>query len=248
MYTLDPDTLKACRALADRLRIPVIIHLAETADEIKTAAEKYRATPTAFLESLGFWGPRTLAAHGVHLTPADIQILASRRVGLAHNPESNMKLASGIAPVEAMRKAGIAVGLGTDGAASNNDLDMFEAMRQAAFLHKLKDGDPRAIPASAALAMATIDGARALGMENELGSLEAGKRADLLVVSMSAARQTPMYDPVSHLVYVTRGDDVRTTIVNGKVLMRDRRVLTLDARQVLGEARTFAAQVRAAVK
>jgi 5-methylthioadenosine/S-adenosylhomocysteine deaminase len=248
MYTLDADTLKACRALADRLRIPVIIHLAETTDEIKTAAERHRATPTAFLESLGFWGPRTLAAHGVHLTPADITILASRGVGIAHNPESNMKLASGIAPVEAMRQAGIAVGLGTDGAASNNDLDMFESMRQAAFLHKLKDGDPRAVSASVALGMATIDGARALGMDKDIGSIEAGKRADLLVVSMSSARQTPMYDAVSHLVYTTRGDDVRTTIVNGKVLMRDRKVLTLDAPKVLAEARAFAEKVRAAVK
>jgi 5-methylthioadenosine/S-adenosylhomocysteine deaminase len=248
MYTLDADTLKACRALADRLRIPVIIHLAETQDEIKTAAEKYRQTPTAFLESLGFWGPRTLAAHGVHLTSADIATLASRKVGVAHNPESNMKLASGIAPVEEMRTAGIAVGLGTDGAASNNDLDMFEAMRQAAFLHKLKHGDPRAVAAPVALEMATIGGARALGMEQQIGSLEPGKRADLLIVSMSSARQTPMYDPVSHLVYVTRGDDVQTTIVNGKVLMRDRKALTLDRTQVLAEARAFAAKVRAAVK
>jgi 5-methylthioadenosine/S-adenosylhomocysteine deaminase len=248
MYTLDADTLKACRALADRLRIPVIIHLAETQDEIKTAAEKYRATPAAYLESLGFWGPRTLAAHAVHVTAADIATLASRGVGVAHNPESNMKLASGIAPVEDMRRAGIAVGLGTDGAASNNDLDMFEAMRQAAFLHKLKDNDPRAVPAPVALEMATIGGARALGMEKEIGSLEVGKRADLLIVSMSSARQTPMYDPVSHLVYVTRGDDVRTTIVNGTVLMRDRRTLTLNSAQVLAEARAFAAKVRAAVR
>ena len=248
MYTLDGDTLKACRALADRLQIPVIIHLAETKDEIETSDEKYHATPTAYLDSLGFWGPRTLAAHAVHVTPADIAILAARHVGVSHNPESNMKLASGIAPVEAMRKAGVAVGLGTDGAASNNDLDMFEAMRQAAFLHKLVAGDPRAIPAPVALEMATIEGARAMGMEHEIGSLEAGKRADLLVVSMASARQTPMYDPVSHIVYVTHGDDVQTTIVNGKVLMRDRKVLTLDRRQVLADARLFAEKVRAAVK
>jgi len=248
MYTNDAATLKACRALADRLDIPVIIHLSETKDEMKTADEQYRATPTAFLESIGFWGPRTLAAHAVHVTPADIDILARRHVGVAHNPESNMKLASGIAPVEAMRRAGLAVGLGTDGAASNNDLDMFEAMRQAAFLHKLVASDPRAIPAPVALEMATIAGARAMGMDTAIGSLEAGKRADLIVVSMASARQTPMYDPVSHIVYVTRGDDVRTTIVNGKVLMRDRRVLTLDRRQVLAEASLFADKVRAAVK
>ena len=248
MYTLDTATLKACRALADRLRIPLITHLAETKDEVKTADEKYHATPTGYLDSIGFFGPRTLVAHAVHLTPADIQILATRHAGVSHNPESNMKLASGIAPVEAMRRAGIAVGLGTDGAASNNDLDMFEAMRQAAFLHKLVNNDPRAIPAPVALEMATIDGARAMGMEKEIGSLEAGKRADLIVVSMASARQTPMYDPVSHLVYVTRGDDVQTTIVNGRVLMRNRTVLSLNHAQVLADARAYADKVRAAVK
>ena len=247
MYTLDPDTLKACRALADRLHIPVIIHLAETQDEVKTSEEKYHLTPTAFLDSIGFWGPRTIAAHAVHVTPEDIQILARRHVGVSHNPESNMKLASGTAPVLAMRAAGIAVGLGTDGAASNNDLDMFEAMRQAAFLHKLISGDPRVIPAPVAIEMATIDGARALGMEKQIGSLEQGKLADVIVVSMSAARQTPMYDAQSHIVYVTRGDDVRTTIVNGKILMRDRKMTTLDAPRVLADARAYAAKVRAAV-
>jgi len=248
MYTLDGDTLKACRALADRLKIPVIIHLAETNDEVKTSKEKYQATPVAYLESLGFWGPRTLAAHGVHLTTEDIDTLARRHVAVSHNPESNMKLASGIAPVEQLRKAHVIVGLGTDGAASNNDLDMFEAMRQAAFLHKLLSGDPTSIPAGVALEMATIDGARALGMEQQIGSLEPGKRADLLVVSMASARQTPMYDPVSHIVYVTRGDDVKTTIVNGRILMRDRHVLTLDEQQVLADARAQADRVRAAVK
>src|SRR4029079_8962550 len=137
---------------------------------------------------------------------------ADRRGGVSHNPHSNMKRASGIAPVEAMRKAGVAVGLGTDGAASNNDLDMFEAMRQAAFLHKLVAGDPRAIPAPVALEMATIDGARAMGMDKVIGSLEPGKRADLLIVSMSSARPNPNADSVHHLVHLTRGDDVRTTI------------------------------------
>jgi 5-methylthioadenosine/S-adenosylhomocysteine deaminase len=248
MYTLDASTLEACRALADRLHIPVIIHLAETKDEIKTSQEKHHDTPVGYLESLHFWGPRTLAAHGVHLTPSDIETLARRGVGLSHNPESNMKLASGAAPVPAMQKAGIAVGLGTDGAASNNDLDMFEAMRQAAFLHKLVSEDPRAIPAKTAIDMATIEGARAMSMEKEIGSLEAGKRADLIVVSMSAARQTPMYDPLSHLVYVTRGDDVRTTIVNGRVVMRDRQVLTLNRDSVLSEAKAYATKVQAAVR
>jgi 5-methylthioadenosine/S-adenosylhomocysteine deaminase len=247
MYTLDAATIKTIRATADREKAPVIVHLAETRDEIKVARDKYKATPTQFLESIGFWGPRTLAAHAVHVTPADIRILAKRRVGVSHNPESNMKLASGTAPVPDMQTAGVTVGLGTDGAASNNDLDMFEAMRQAAFLHKLQRNDPRALPATTALRMATIDGARAIGLDREIGSLEAGKRGDVIVVSMRGARQTPMYDPVSHLVYVSRGDDVRTMIVNGKVLMRDRRVLTLDERTVLDDAAAWAARVRAAV-
>jgi 5-methylthioadenosine/S-adenosylhomocysteine deaminase len=248
MYTLDASTLKAARALADAEHAPLVIHLAETRDEVNTAREKYGKTPTAFLDSIGFWGPRTIAAHAVWVTPADIRILAGRHVGVSNNPESNMKLASGTAPVPARRAAGIAVGLGTDGAASNNDRDMFAAMRQAAFVHKLVTMDPRAIPAPTALRMATIQGARALGMEETIGSLEPGKRADLIVVSMSAARQTPMYDPLSHLVYVTRGDDVRTTIVNGKVLMRDRHVLTLDEGAVLAEARRWAGKVRDAVR
>jgi 5-methylthioadenosine/S-adenosylhomocysteine deaminase len=248
MYTLDADTLKSIRAVADRERVPVIIHLAETADEVKVSAEKHRSTPTAFLESLGFWGPRTLAAHGVHLTPADIGILAKRGVAVSHNPESNMKLASGTAPVLALQKARVVVSLGTDGAASNNDLDMFEAMRQAAFLHKLTSNDPRALPAATALRMATIDGARAIGLDREVGSLEAGKRADLIVVSMRSARQTPMYDPASHLVYVTRGDDVQTVVVNGKIVMRDRRVLTLNESAVLDEAAGWAARIREAIR
>jgi 5-methylthioadenosine/S-adenosylhomocysteine deaminase len=158
-----------------------------------------------------------------------------------------MKLASGVAPVVKYLKAAVALGLGTDGAASNNDLDMFEAMRQAAFLAKLATRDPTAVPAQTALDMATIGGARALGMAQEIGSIEPGKRADIIAVSMTSARQTPMYDPVSHLVYVTRGDDVRTTIVDGKILMKDRQVRTLNRASVIAEANRFAARVREAV-
>ena len=247
MYTLDAATLKSARQLADRDRVPVILHLAETEDEVRTAGEKHKATPVAYLDALGFFGPRTLGAHGVHLTAADIQILEKHKVGISHNPESNMKLASGIAPVPALRKAGVPVGLGTDGAASNNDLDMFEAMRQAALLHKLASKDPRTLPAGDVIGMATIEGARAVGLDRQIGSLEPGKRADLIVVGMHSARQTPMYDPLSHLVYATRGDDVRTTIVNGRVLMREKKVMTLDETAVLAEARTLADQVRKAV-
>jgi 5-methylthioadenosine/S-adenosylhomocysteine deaminase len=247
MYTLDARTLKAVRALADRRHVPVLIHLAETADEVEASRKQHGASPARYLDSIGFWGPRTIAAHAVWSSPADIAILARRHVGVSHNPESNMKLASGAAPVVAMQAAGVNVGLGTDGAASNNDLDMFEAMRQAAFLAKLQTMDPRAVSARTAVEMATIGGARALGMDTQIGSLETGKRADLIVVSMGAARQTPMYDPLSHLVYVTRGDDVRTSVVNGRVLMRDRKVLTLSEPDVLAEARALAADVKKAV-
>jgi 5-methylthioadenosine/S-adenosylhomocysteine deaminase len=247
MYTLDAAMLKASRALADKYKAPVLIHLAETAAESRTSQKQHKLSPTQYLESLGFWGPRTLAAHGVWLNPADIQVLARRKVAVSHNPESNMKLASGTAKVPAMRKAGMTVALGTDGAASNNDLDMFEAMRTAALLHKLTTGDPRAVPASVALAMATIDGARAVQMDDRIGSLEPGKRADMILVSMAGARQTPMYDPISHLVYVAHGDDVTTTIVNGRILMRDRKVLTLDEPAVLREANEIAVKVRQAV-
>jgi 5-methylthioadenosine/S-adenosylhomocysteine deaminase len=248
VYTNDEATLKASAELARRYEVPLIIHLAETEDEIKSTRDQHQASPVAFLDSIGFLGPRTLAAHGVWVTDDDIQILKRRSVGVSHNPESNMKLASGTAPVIKYLAAGVALGLGTDGAASNNDLDMFEAMRQASFLAKHAAHDPTAVPASTALDLATMGGAKALGMERTIGSLEAGKRADLITVSISAARQTPLYDPVSHLVYVTRGDDVRSTIVNGKVLMRDRKLLTLDRVAVLADANRLAQKVREAVR
>jgi 5-methylthioadenosine/S-adenosylhomocysteine deaminase len=254
MYTNDKATLLACVELARRYSVPVIIHLAETEDELKTAREHYHMTPTAYLESIGFWGPssgqqatHTLAAHGVWVNDDDIAILKRHGIGVSHNPESNMKLASGTAPVAKYLSEGIALGLGTDGAASNNDLDMFEAMRQASFLAKHATHDPTAVPAQTALDLATIGGARALGLERFIGSLEPGKRADLIAVSMNSARQTPSYDPVSHLVYVTRGDDVRTTIVDGRVLMKDRQVKTLDRAAVIADANRLAAKVKEAV-
>jgi 5-methylthioadenosine/S-adenosylhomocysteine deaminase len=248
MYTLDAETLRASAALARRHAVPVLIHLAETEDEVKNARTAHRATPAAYLESIGFWGPRTLAAHGVWVTDDDIAILKRYQVAVSHNPESNMKLASGAAPVRKYLAADVALGLGTDGAASNNDLDMFEAMRQASLLAKLTSGDPTAVPAQTALDMATIGGARALGLDGLIGSLEKGKRADVITVATASSRQTPMYDAVSHLVYVTRGDDVRTTIVNGRVVMRDRQVRTLPRADVLAQARLLAPRVRAAVQ
>jgi 5-methylthioadenosine/S-adenosylhomocysteine deaminase len=248
IYTLDAETLRAARELSRRHDAPTLIHLAETQDEMRNAEAQFKLTPVHYLDSLGFLGPGVLAAHGVWVSEPEIAVLQMRGVGVSHNPESNMKLASGTAPVPAYLRADVAIGLGTDGAASNNDLDMFEAMRTASLLHKLHSADPRAVSARVALEMATSRGARALGMSATVGSLEVGKRADMILVDVSGARHTPMYDPVSHLVYVARGDDVRTTIVNGRVLMRDRRVLTLNEAEVLRDARGWADKVQAAVR
>jgi 5-methylthioadenosine/S-adenosylhomocysteine deaminase len=248
IYTLDGPTLRAARELARRHEVPTLIHLAESNDETRVAQERRATSPVAYLESLGFLGPGVVGAHGVWVTDADIQTLRMRGVGVSHNPESNMKTASGVAPVPAYLRAGVSLGLGTDGAASNNDLDMFEAMRVAALLHKHESVDPAALPARTILEMATIRGARALGMDARIGSLEPKKRADLITISTSGARQTPMYDPISHLVYVIHGDDVQNSVVNGRVLMRDRKVLTLDETAIVAEAREWAIKVRAAVK
>jgi 5-methylthioadenosine/S-adenosylhomocysteine deaminase len=248
MYTLDGPTLKAARELSRRYGVPTLIHVAETRDEVQAAQERFKSSPVAYLESLGFFGPGVLAAHGIWVSDTDIAVLKKRGVSVSHNPESNMKLASGTAPVPAYLRAGINIGLGTDGAASNNDLDMFEAMRVASFLHKHVTVDPRVLNARTALEMATIRGARALGLDKRVGSLETRKHADIITVSVSGARQTPMYDPISHLVYVARGDDVQNTVVDGKILMRGRKMLTLDEPAILIEARGWAEKVRAAVK
>ncbi len=248
VYTLDAATLTAASNLAKKYNMPLQIHLAETSAEIGLSQDRHKQRPVAFLDSLQFWAPITIGAHGIWINPEEIAVLRQRNVGISNNPESNMKLASGTAPVVGYRQAGVNVGLGTDGAASNNDLDMFEAMRQAAFQQKLVSMDPRVISAPEALELATIGGARVLGQQARIGSLEAGKRADVIVVGMSRSRQTPLFDPVSQVVYASRGDDVETTIVNGKVLMRDRKVLTLDETAVLRQARVAADLVRKAVQ
>jgi 5-methylthioadenosine/S-adenosylhomocysteine deaminase len=248
VYTLDAKTLTAVSELAKRLRIPIQIHLAETSAEIGLSQERHKMRPVAILDSLKFWAPTTLGAHAVWITDDEIALLKQRGVGVANNPESNMKLSSGTAPVMKYRKAGVNVGLGTDGAASNNDLDMFEAMRQAAFQQKLVTMDPTAISAAEALEMGTLGGAAALGRRERLGSLEPGKLADLIVVDLSKPRQQPLFDPVSQIVYASRGDDVATVIVNGKVLMRDRKMLTMNEASVVGEARKAADLVRKAVQ
>jgi 5-methylthioadenosine/S-adenosylhomocysteine deaminase len=245
--TVEGPTLQAARALANKYGVPLLIHLAETQDEVKTVQAEHHLSPAAYLDSLGVWNGRSLAAHAVWLDDSDMTLLAKKNVGVAHNPASNMKLASGIAAVPKWLAHGMRAGLGTDGAASSNDLDMFEAMRLAALLQKVATMDPRALPAKEALALATRRGADALGLGAAIGSIEVGKQADVITVTMDDARQTPMFDPVSHLVYVSHGDDVRTTIVAGRVLMRDRRVLTLDRDDVLRDARAMAQRVAAAV-
>ncbi len=248
IYTLDGPTLRAARELSKRHNVPTLIHVAETNGETRVAQERRAESPVAYLDSLGFLGQGVVAAHSIWVTDADIQTLRMRGVGVSHNPESNMKLANGTAPVQGYLRAGVPVGLGTDGAASNNDLDMFEAMRVTALLHKHESMDPAALPARTILEMATIRGARALGLDARIGSLEPKKRADLITISTSGARQTPMYDPISHLVYVIHGDDVQNSVVNGRVLMRNRKVQTLNAAAIVAEAREWAVKVRAAVK
>jgi 5-methylthioadenosine/S-adenosylhomocysteine deaminase len=248
MYTLSAGTLQAADRLAREQHVPLLIHLEETKTEREDSVKAHGLTPTAYLAKLGLLGPHVLGAHGVWLGPDDIDLVAAAHVAISHNPESNMKLASGTAPVTAYLRAGVPLGLGTDGAASNNDLDMFEAMRQAAFLQKVTRGDPMAAPATLVLEMATRRGADALGMGDRLGQLTPGRRADLIVVDTRAPHLQPMFDPVAQLVYAAKGSDVRTTIVNGRVLMHDRVVKTLQAPTVLADAQRMADRVRAAIR
>jgi 5-methylthioadenosine/S-adenosylhomocysteine deaminase len=242
-YLVDPDTLRASRALADRYGAPILIHLSESQDEQAMVKGRYKKTPTVHLRDLGVLRKGLLGAHGIWLDAADRAILEQAGVGVAHCPQSNMKIASGPAPVREMLAEGLRLGLGTDGAASNNDLDMFEEMLTAALLAKHVTADPTVAPAAAVLEMATRGGARALGMEDRLGSLEPGKRADLIVVDLSAPRLHPLYDPVSHLVYAAKGADVRHVVVEGRVVMRDRKITTLDEAAVLADAERLRGQV-----
>jgi 5-methylthioadenosine/S-adenosylhomocysteine deaminase len=247
-FTNSRESLLAARDLALEFQAPLLIHLSETKDEQKQIAEKYGTTPAKWLESIGFLGPNVLAAHGVWLDADDMRLLAERRVGLAHNPESNMKLASGIAPVVAERKAGISVGLGTDGVAgSNNDLDMWEAMDFAGKLAKVSTMDPTALPAKDLLRMATIEGARAMKLDGRIGSLEAGKRADLVAVDLGKARTRPVWDLYSTLVYAVKESDVSLTMVEGRVLWDGRRVTTLDEAKVIRDAEEWRRKVAASL-
>jgi 5-methylthioadenosine/S-adenosylhomocysteine deaminase len=245
-YTCSKETLLAAKALADEFGAPLLIHLSETQDEQKTIQSKYGTSPAKWLDSIGFLGPNVLAAHGVWLDVEDMQLLADRKVSLSHNPESNMKLGSGIAPVVAARKAGIIVGLGTDGSAgSNNDLDMFDAMDFAGKLAKVQALDPTVLPARDLIRMATIDGAKALGMGSKIGSLEVGKRADLVAVDLQTSRSQPWYDVASALVYSVKASAVSLTVVDGKVLWDGKKVRTLDEASVLRTAADWRRRIAA---
>lgn len=248
MYTLSAETLQQSDRLARDLHVPLLIHLEETKTEREDSLKAHGLSPTAYLARLGLLGPHVIGAHGVWLAPGDIRTMAAARASVSHNPESNMKLASGTAPLQAYVDAGVTVGLGTDGAASNNDLDMFEAMRQAAFLQKVSRMDPTAAPAQLVLEMATRGGAAAIGMGDRLGQLTPGRRADVIVVDTTAPHLQPMFDPIAQIVYAAKASDVRTTIVNGRILMHDRAVRTLDRKAVLEGARQMAGRVRAAIR
>ena len=242
-YTNTAESLVACKQLADQFGVPILIHVSETQKEEKQIRGKYGMSETRWLESLNLLGPNVLFNHGVWLSPEDLAIVKKHGVGISHNPESNMKLASGTAPVPQMLELGIAVGLGTDGAASNNNLDMFEAMDFAAKLHKLTTMDPTVLPAAQVLEMATIGGARALRMDREIGSLEKGKKADIIVVETDSAHAQPLFNVYSQLVYDVKGSDVGTSIINGKVVMLDRKVLTLDEQPIVQKAKEYRSRI-----
>jgi 5-methylthioadenosine/S-adenosylhomocysteine deaminase len=242
-YTVSEEHLKAVRALSDRTGSPIVIHVAETRKEVDDLLKSKGATPVDYLARIGFLNERVIAAHVVHPTPEEITVLKRLGVGVVHNPQSNMKLASGVMPVPQMLLADLDIGLGTDGAASNNDLNMWEEIDTTAKLHKVFTMDPKVVTAEQAFEMATIRGARALHLEREIGSIEKGKRADLVIVDLDDLNQTPLYNVYSHLVYATKADDVRTVIVEGRVLMRDRRLLTLDEQDIKARARIFREQI-----
>ena len=238
-YTVSEEHLKEVRALSDKHGSPIVTHVSETRKEVEDVTKAKGASPVDYLARIGFLNDRVVAAHVVHPGAGEIAVLKRFGVGVVHNPQSNMKLASGIMPVPQMLADDLNLGLGTDGAASNNDLNMWEEIDTTAKLHKVFTMDPKVVTAQQAFEMATIRGARALHMEREIGSIEEGKRADLVVVDLDDLNQTPLYNVYSHLVYATKADDVRTVIVEGRVIMRDRGLLTLDEKDIKARARVF---------
>jgi 5-methylthioadenosine/S-adenosylhomocysteine deaminase len=232
-YTCPVEYLKKVITRSDELGVGIHIHLAETRDEVKNIVNEHGLTPVQLMEQTGLFQRPVLAAHCVHLNDQDIKILNQRAVGVAHNPESNMKLASGVAPVPQMLQKGIAVGLGTDGAASNNNLDLLQEMRSAALLHKVFTNDPTVLPAYQALEMATWGGARALGLEQEIGRLIPGYKADLILIDLNKPHFCPRHDIVSHLVYSALASDVELVVVDGRIVVESKQVLTLNEKEIM---------------
>jgi len=248
VYTCAPDLLKRLKAVADEHDALYVIHLSETRDEVAGCLEKYGKTPVRHLDSLGLLDSRVVADHCVVLDEEEIALLAARGVRVAHCPESNMKLASGVAPVPELLAAGVTVGLGTDGAASNNDVDLFGEMDSAAKLHKVHRLDPTVMSAETTLNLATMGGAKLLGAEKLVGSLEPGKKADIIVLDLNKPHLTPMYNIPSLLVYAATGADVVHSLINGRLVMRDRRLTTIDEETVMdrvtGIGKRIAGRVR----
>jgi 5-methylthioadenosine/S-adenosylhomocysteine deaminase len=238
-YTVSEEHLKAMRAFSDRTGVPIVTHISETKREVDDSVRDKGASPVAYLERIGFLNEHVIAAHMVWPQGSDIAILKRHGVGVVHNPQSNMKLAAGVAPVPKMLAESLLIGLGTDGAASNNDLNMWEEMDTVAKLHKVFTGDPKVISAQQAFELATIRGAQAVHLEKEIGSLEKGKRADILVIDRDTLNQIPLYNLYSDLVYATKASDVETVIINGRLVMRNRRLLTLNEAAVKNDARAF---------
>jgi len=248
IYTCSEKTLLDSAALARRNQVPILIHISEALFEIEQSRKKQALSPVSYLGKIGFLGPDVVAAHCIWVDAADVALLKHFSVGCIHNPSSNMKLASGVMPVVDFLASGQAVGLATDGAASNNSQDIFEEMDTAAKLQKIARMDPRALPAVQVVEMATLGGARALHMDKLIGSLEPGKKADVIFVDTSGPHATPMYDVYSQLVYALRGSDVKTVIVGGKLLMENHHMLTLDEEQILREARQYQKKLSAWAK
>jgi 5-methylthioadenosine/S-adenosylhomocysteine deaminase len=238
-YTVSEQHLKAVRAFSDRTGVPIVTHISETKREVDDSVRDKGASPVAYLDRIGFLNERVIAAHMVWPQESDIATLKRHGVGVVHNPQSNMKLAAGVAPVPKMLAESLLLGLGTDGAASNNDLNMWEEMDTVAKLHKVFTGDPKVISAQEAFELATIRGAQAVHLDKEIGSLEKGKRADILVIDRDTLNQIPLYNLYSDLVYATKASDVETVIINGRLVMRNRRLLTLNEAVVKSDARAF---------
>jgi len=222
------------------LEVGIHIHLAETKQEFTDIRKQYGKTPIKHVYDLGLFKAPVLAAHCVHLTEEDIEILQEVEAGVAHNPTSNMKLASGMAPIPQMLEAGIKVGIGTDGTASNNNLNMFEEMHLTSLLHKVSWGDPTVLPAFQVLQMGTVGGAKVVNLAHEIGTLEAGKKADLILIDLEQPHLYPSHGLVANLIYSAQASDVKTSIIDGQVVMKDRQVLTMDEEKVMFEAQRYA--------